>query len=165
MFIRTYIQGHTIDLYTSGYALTVYITFIFSLVYFLAAFNGYKYTHTHGKGVNNYQHQRNKIIAIMVPMGDDSIEYTPFDYSLDEQVVTYVTGGVRSTNEDTLFRTVNYKDDIAKIPKADLEYALSLVKETNFHSVIYKNKCYYKAKVSNFSPHAINSSKFKTPIR
>ena len=190
--------------YKTGYALTVYITFIFSLVYFLAAFNGYKYTHTHGKGVNNYQHQRNKIVAIMVPMGaatlyftgylitipfgqapnyiftlkpspqlemelnhllgDDTIEYTPFDYSLDEQEITYVTDGVDVKHIQIISNFIHRPEKYVALNKDDLEFLWAVQKLEPLHPVILDGQCYLQAKAVNVEPRVIKHTQFKTPI-
>lgn len=190
--------------YKTGYALTVYITFIFSLVYFLAAFNGYKYTHTHGKGVNNYQHQRNKIVAIMVPMGaatlyftgylitipfgqapnyiftlkpspqlemelnhllgDDTIEYTPFDYSLDEQEITYVTDGVRSKFFEVISRPRRYPDKIVALETSEVEYLSAIEKLEPFSFKVLAGTCFLSAQVRSFISRTIDHTKFEFPI-
>ncbi|MFD2232154.1 hypothetical protein [Alkalimarinus sediminis] len=98
-------------------------------------------------------------------LGEDTIEYTPFDYSLDEQEITYVTNGIRSKNADILFRTVNHKDKIVKISSQDMKYILDLVKGTNFFAGMYNGKCYYQAKIQNFLPREIYSDDFKSPIK
>ena len=190
--------------YKTGYALSVYMMFIFALVYMLAAFIGYKYTHIHGGGVKNYEHRRNKVIAVMVPigaatlyftgylftipfghapnytftlkpspqlemelnhlLGDDTLEYTPFDYSLDEQEITYVTDGVNVSYIQMISNFIRRPEKYVALNKNDLEYFLAIEKLEPFQSIMLDGQCYLQAKTLSFEPRIINHSQFKTPI-
>ena len=189
--------------YKTGLALGTYLIFIFCLVYMLAAFMGYKYTHTHG-GVKNYAHQRHKIVAAALPigaatlyftgylitipfghapnyvftlkpspqlemelnhlLGDDTIEYTPFDYSLDEQEITYVTDGVDSSRIEVIDRNIYKPDKIATLSKEDINYLFSINTITPFHLGIRHGKCVIIGQVEEFSTREISHTSFKTPI-
>ena len=190
--------------YKTGLALGTYLIFIFCLVYMLAAFMGYKYTHTQEGGVKNYEHQRHKIVAAALPigaatlyftgylftipfghapnytftlkpspqlemelnhlLGNDTIEYTPFDYSLDEQEITYVTNGVDWSYTQMISDFLRQPEKYVALNKDDLDYLFSIEKLEPFHPTILNEQCYLQTKAANFEPRVINHPQFKTPI-
>ncbi|MFD2232155.1 hypothetical protein, partial [Alkalimarinus sediminis] len=98
-------------------------------------------------------------------LGEDTIEYTPFDYSLDEQEITYVTNGVDSMVFNMIERPRRNPETIAALSEEDLNYVTSLRKLSPFTFLIVKNECYLSANTHDFIPHTIEHPKFKTPIR
>ncbi|WP_250656129.1 hypothetical protein [Alkalimarinus coralli] len=97
-------------------------------------------------------------------LGDDTIEYTPFDYSLDEQEITYVTDGVDWSKLVMILRPRNSPQDIVKLNQPDLDYVNKIKKQEPFELKIVDGVCYFFAQVNQFKPRIINHPKFKTPI-
>ncbi|WP_250656124.1 hypothetical protein [Alkalimarinus coralli] len=97
-------------------------------------------------------------------LGDDTIEYTPFDYSLDEQEITYVTDGVSSDLIEIIDRNIYKPDKIATLSKEDINYLFSITPIAPFHLGIRHGECYMIGQVEEFSAREINHTSFKTPI-
>jgi len=97
-------------------------------------------------------------------LGADTLEYTPFDYSLDTQEVTYVTDGVNYDYIGMLGNFVSRREKYVDLDKADLDYVFSIRKKEPFSLTIIDKKCFFTADVENFEPRVINNSAFKIPI-
>ncbi|MFD2232166.1 hypothetical protein, partial [Alkalimarinus sediminis] len=97
-------------------------------------------------------------------LGEDTIEYTPFDYSLDEQEITYVTNGIDSVFFDMIARSLKYPDKIVTLTKEDLAYTNAINKHRPFTFKVINGRCYLSAPVESFSPRIIDHPKFDTPI-
>jgi len=68
-------------------------------------------------------------------MGDDIVEYTPFDYSLDEQVVVYKTNTLLSLSDGMLWRLVHKPEGrIPALKAKDVAFGLSLIR-SEFYDV------------------------------
>ncbi|WP_250656127.1 hypothetical protein [Alkalimarinus coralli] len=98
-------------------------------------------------------------------LGDDTIEYTPFDYSLDEQEITYVTNGVDSMILNMIERPKRSPETIVTLSERDLEYVTSIRTLTPFKFEIVEKTCYLSANTYDLKPHTIGHPDFKTPIR
>ncbi|WP_250656132.1 hypothetical protein [Alkalimarinus coralli] len=97
-------------------------------------------------------------------LGDDTIEYTPFDYSLDEQEVTYVTNGIDSMFFDIIARPRKYPEKIVTLTKGDLAYTSAINKHRPFDFKVINGHCYISTPVESFTPRVIDHPKFESPI-
>ena len=97
-------------------------------------------------------------------LGADTLEYTPFDYSLDKQEVTYVTDGVSYEYIGMLGNFVSRPEKYVTLSDDDLDYVFAIKKKEPFKLTIIENECFLQAKVHSFEPRIINHLEFKTPI-
>ena len=97
-------------------------------------------------------------------LGADTLEYTPFDYSLDKQEVTYVTDGVSYEYIGMLGNFVSRPEKYVTLSDDDLDYVFAIKKKEPFKLTIIENECFLQAKVEPFRPRVIEHPKFRTPI-
>ena len=97
-------------------------------------------------------------------LGDDTLEYTPFDYSLDEQEITYVTDGVGSSRIEIIDRNIYKPFNIATLSEVDLNYLFSVNTVAPFNLGIRNSECFLIGKAGEFSIREIHHDSFKSPI-
>jgi len=97
-------------------------------------------------------------------LGADTLGYTPYDYLLDTQEVTYVTDGVSSMRMGMIGGFIRRDEGYVKFERDDLDYLKAIEKQEAFKLTILNGKCYLYAEVDRFEPRVINHPKFKLPI-